>query len=109
MSRSDHDIILEALDHLAIMREHQQRGSLDDAVILDAICLRLASAIESLSRLPAERLDDLFGGEWRAMWATRNRIVHGYVRIDPNIIATTLSHNVPQMTSILSDAAVNDK
>jgi hypothetical protein len=52
VSQSDRDIIVEALDHLAIMNEHRRRGSLDDLVILDAICFRLASAIESLSRLP---------------------------------------------------------
>ncbi len=108
MSRSDRDIILEALDHLTIMNEHRQRGSLDDLVILDAVCLRLASAIESLSRLPEGRRHDLFGNEWHVIWATRNRIAHAYVRVDASIIAATLDHNVPHLIVTLTAALKED-
>ncbi len=93
MSRSEQDIIREALDYLAIMNEHRQRGSLDDLLILDAVCLRLASSIESLSRLPEGRRQDLFGDEWHAIWATRNRIAHDYVQLKASIIAA-MTHPV---------------
>jgi len=100
--------MLEALDHLAIMNEHRRRGSLDDLVILDAICLRLASAIESLSRLPEQRRQDLFGNEWHVIWATRNRIAHAYVHLDASIIAATLDHDVPPLIATLMAALESD-
>lgn len=108
MSQSERDIIFETLDHLAIMREHQQRGNLDDAVILDAICLRLASAIESLSRLSEQRRQDLFGNEWHVIWATRNRIAHAYVRVDASIVVATLDHDVPPLIELLTAALDGD-
>jgi uncharacterized protein with HEPN domain len=101
VSPSERQLIEDALDHLAAMRAHQERGSLDDTLILDAVCLRLASAIDALSRLPQERRQHLFGEDWHAMWATRNYIAHAYLRIDVGIIAATLEHNIPPLVDHL--------
>ncbi len=100
--------MLEALDHLAIMSEHRRRGGIEDVVTLDAICLHLASAIESLSRLPEQRRQDLFGNEWHVIWATRNRIAHAYVHLDASIIAATLDHDVPPLIATLMAALESD-
>jgi len=104
VSRSGREIIHEALDHLAILNEHRQRGSIEDLVILDAVCLRLALPIESLSRLP----EGLFGSEWHVVWATRNRIAHAYMQLDAGIITATLDKDIPRLIAALA-AALEDE
>lgn len=99
--RSEPASLQEALFHLELLNQYLLRGSLDDSLILDGVCIRLASAIEALSRLPEERRENLFGDEWQQIWGTRNRIAHGYVWLNPGIIAETLEENVPTMMVIL--------
>jgi uncharacterized protein with HEPN domain len=86
------------------MNNHRRRGTIEDLVILDAICLRLASAIESLSRLTEARRQELFGNEWHIVWATRNRIAHAYMRLDAGIIVATLDQDIPQLIATLTEA-----
>jgi len=44
MSRSDDELIAEALDHLAALRRHMDRGDLNDETVVDAVALRLQNA-----------------------------------------------------------------
>jgi len=37
-----------------------------------------------------------FGDEWKIMWATRNRIAHGYAYIDLMIIQATVEQDLPE-------------
>ncbi len=104
MSQSDQDIIREALEHLAIMHAHRQRGDIEDILIVDGICLQLAAAIESLSRLPEEKRLELLGDDWRAIWATRNRIAHAYVHVNANIILASVDNEVPLLVDVLTAA-----
>jgi uncharacterized protein with HEPN domain len=83
------------------MTAHLARGSLDDPLVFDAVCQRLASAIDSLSRLRSERRQELFGDEWHAILATRNRIAHAYLRINPVTIRATVERNIPKLIDTL--------
>lgn len=69
--------------------------------VVDAICMRLLAAIDALSRLPSDRLDDLFGDDWRHMRGTWNRIAHGHGDLNFGIIASTVDDNVPQVIAIV--------
>lgn len=72
--------LVEALEHLAILRQHVERHGIDDDDVVDACALRLSAAIEAVGRLPVsmvhEHLDDT---EWRAIKGMRNRmgLLHG--------------------------------
>ena len=37
------------------------------------------------------------------MWATRNRIAHGYTQIDLDMIRSTVNRDVPQLERSLRD------
>jgi uncharacterized protein with HEPN domain len=50
----------------------------------------------------------VFGEDWNAMWATRNRIAHAYVRLDAGIIAATLEHNIPPLIELLKQSLDNE-
>jgi hypothetical protein len=71
--RNDLVRIAEAREHLEILRSHLTRGDLDDAVVFDAVCLRLAAAIECVGAVDAAVRDDVFGTSWPVIASVRNR------------------------------------
>lgn len=101
MSRTDHELVREALDHLVVLRRHLERGDLADETVADAVSLRLAASIESLSRTSDQLRLRAFGTMWPVMWATRNRIAHGYAHIALEIIEETVALDVPALEELL--------
>ena len=102
MTRTDNELIRDALDHLRVLHLHLERADLADQTVADAVSLRLASAIESVSACSAEVRDRVFGNEWAVAWATRNRIAHGYAYVDLNVIRATVKHDLPRIEAALS-------
>jgi uncharacterized protein with HEPN domain len=101
MSRSDREFVGDALEHIRMLHRHLERADLADETVADAVSLRLAAAIESLSTASQSLRDRVFGGEWAIVWATRNRIAHGYAHIDLRIIRATIDRDLPQLEEAL--------
>jgi uncharacterized protein with HEPN domain len=95
VTRSDTELIHETLEHLAALHRHIKRGDVADET--DAVSLRLSAAIETLSQTSDPFRERVFGSDWRAMWATRNRIAHGYIHIDLELIRTTVERDIPMV------------
>lgn len=93
-TRSTREILGEALGHLELAQRHAT-ADLDDQLTVDATCMRLSAGIEALSRLDHTARDALFGPSWTSMWGMRNRIAHGYLLIDADIVRSTLERDVP--------------
>ncbi len=102
MSRSDRELLADALGHLEVLRSHQARRDLDDQTVADAVCLRLAAAIEAVANMSSNMRVGAFGEEWPLIWATRNRIAHGYTFIDRDMIEATIDKDLPGFESTLS-------
>ncbi len=94
MSRSDNELLHEALTHFNLMFDHA-RGDVTDQLVIDAVCMRLSAGLEVLNRLDPEARDGLFGDRWPLMWGMRNRIAHGYLLVEPGIIRRTLDTDIP--------------
>ena len=101
MSRSDEEHVRDALDHLSVLDRHRRRGDLADETIADAVSLRLAAAIEAISATSEAYRARVFGAEWKIIWATRNRIAHGYAYVDLDLIRSTVEQDLPEFTSKL--------
>ncbi len=101
MSQRERQRIEDAYEHLLALNDHLQRGSIEDPLILDPVCMRLSAAIESLSRLPGERLLEVLGDDWFAIKSTHNRIAHSYSYIDPELIAATIEFDIPPVMATL--------
>nr|WP_155842360.1 HepT-like ribonuclease domain-containing protein [Agromyces luteolus] len=82
--------------HLAALKRHLERGDLDDETVADAVSLRLAAAIEAVSHASDGYRERTFGADWKFIWATRNRIAHGYAYIDLTIIRDTVEQDLPE-------------
>lgn len=95
MTRSDAELVHDALDHLAVLHQHLERADLNDQTVADAVSLRLASAIEAISEASDEFRHRAFGDDWTFIWATRNRIAHGYAYIDLRLIEATIDQDLP--------------
>lgn len=104
MSRTDEELIRDALNHIDALKRHLERADLSDETVADAVSLRLAAAIESLAQTTASFRETTFGAEWRDMWATRNRIAHGYTYIDLTLITGTVEQDLPAVEKKLRAA-----
>ncbi|MDO5617883.1 HepT-like ribonuclease domain-containing protein [Kocuria sp.] len=101
MSRTARELIIEAQAHLDKIVLYAQEDVEQD-VVIDAIALRLAAAIDSLSRIPPHQLQELFGPDWQAMKAVRNRIAHGYLTVSPGVLRATLDTEIPDLRQKLA-------
>jgi len=104
VSRSDAERLRDAQFHLEILDSHMQKAGLDDQTVADAVCLRLASAIECVADLSPELRAQAFGEDWPLIWATRNRIAHGYAMIDLRIIKATVRDDLPGFRTAIAEA-----
>ncbi|NQW73234.1 MAG: DUF86 domain-containing protein [Actinobacteria bacterium] len=105
MRRSDEELVADALMHLCVLRKHLARGDLDDQTVADAVTPRLAAAIEALASGTDELRTRAFGDDWPLMWATRNRIAHGYAYIDMSIVTATVQQDLPWLEDRLREEA----
>ena len=105
MSRSDIEHVRHAQQHIRKLREHLTRGDLADETIFDAVCMRLSAAIESVASISEARRVREFGDSWPAIWSVRNRIAHGYIYVDDQIIHATVSEELPEFEGVLERLA----
>ena len=94
MTRTPEESLREARTHFSLMRQHAQ-GDLADQLVIDAVCMRLSAGVEALARLDTPTRDRLFGDAWPLMWGMHNRIAHGYLLVDTDIVRRTLQHDIP--------------
>jgi uncharacterized protein with HEPN domain len=110
VSKDDAGHALAALEHLAALRSHAASQGEDEALRLDAICMRLAAAIEDASRIGEKARAQAFGAKWPAMWSTRNRITHGYAFVSRDVVLATVERDLDQFEAglrrIVSDATL---
>lgn len=96
MSRTTHELLREALVHLDLASEYAARDDVDQ-VVIDAICMRLSAGIEVLASLDPDILQRLFGTRWPLMWGMRNRIAHGYLLVNADIVRQTIKDDLPEI------------
>ncbi|WNM26406.1 DUF86 domain-containing protein [Demequina capsici] len=102
MSREPHERLADALLHFDRATAYGANGVATELEI-DAICMRLASGLESLSRLPEEIRTELFGSTWAAMWGMRNRIAHTYAQVEAPVVIATLEEDRPHIRTLIVD------
>ena len=81
-----------ALSHLEIARSHAASDH-SDAVVTDAVALRLA-AVDALANLSDDTRALATQGQWDLMRGMRNRIVHGYATVSPDVVRATVDREV---------------
>lgn len=100
MSRSTDELLREALVHLELANSYADNSDLDQ-LIIDAICMRLSAGIEVLARLDVPVRSALFGASWPFMWGMRNRIAHGYLLVNSDIVRQTIKVDLPDIVRVI--------
>lgn len=98
----------DALAHFEVMQGYAQRD-LSDQLVVDAVCMRLSAGIEALAGLGVKRRQEMFGVTWTLMWGMRNRIAHGYLLVDEEIVRRTLQVDIPPIVARIRRALDEEK
>ena len=95
MSRADEEQVRDALNHLDMLKYHLAQGPFEDPTISDAVNMRLAAALETISQTSTVLRETYFSDDWRHMKSMRNRISHGYSLLDLELVQGTIEFDVP--------------
>lgn len=96
-----HDM-LEACERVtAYTAGMDQADFLSDRRTYDATLRNLELVGEAATRIPAAVRDAHADVPWRDVIGTRNRIIHGYLGIDDDLIWGIVCQSVPELTPLL--------
>lgn len=79
-----------------------QVSLLADQRTFDATLFNLALIGEAATKLPKDTRDDNPGIPWRKIISMRNRIIHGYGAVEPDLVWAAIDHDVPQLVPRLA-------
>ncbi len=98
MSVSDRDRLLDIHDNLVKVRTHAtSRATLDDEVLSAAIHRWLEIVGEAAPSLSDDLRREHGEVPWRRVVALRNRLIHGYGDVDPNLLWSIIERDVPEL------------
>ncbi len=90
--RKDSQHLGDALEHLRVLRDHLNRGSLDDALIRDGVCHRLEVAIDAVAKVNQDLLAEV--PDWPKIVGMRNMLAHQYADLDQEILQNTIDNRL---------------
>jgi uncharacterized protein with HEPN domain len=107
MSRHDDVIRLRHMrDHAAeaiAMTRRKKRTDLDKDRMLELALVRLMEIIgEAAGRVTPETRAQLPNLPWADIVAMRNRLIHGYDSVDPDILWTTIKEDLPHLLNAVN-------
>lgn len=94
-------ILLRILDNIAniesLLATTDESMFLTELKDYNAICLELIQIGEKVNQLPADFYDKYPQVPWHELYGLRNRIVHGYDKVNKKIIWATLVEDIPSI------------
>jgi uncharacterized protein with HEPN domain len=79
------------------IRSHLQRGTLADALVFDAVRIRLLEIGEAVKALPAEILDTQPAIPWSQITRMRDHLAHRYFDTAHAILQATVDDDLPEL------------
>lgn len=97
MSRRDRQRLDDVEVAVQTIRAHLQRGDLHDALIFDAVRVRLIEIGEAVKGLPTELLASEPTIPWTEIARMRDRLAHRYFDTSHAIVQATIDHDLPEL------------
>ncbi len=94
MSRPDRDRLDDITAAIEAIRSHVARGPLTDALIVDAVRIRLLEIGEAVKSLSDELIGTEPGVPWRQIARMRDHLAHRYFATVPEIIQDTVDKDL---------------
>ena len=83
----------------------RQRGDLDsDQMLLFALIRAVEVIGEAASKVSLETRSSVLTVPWAIIISMRNRLIHAYFDVDPDILWVTVSEEIPQLMPLLKAA-----
>ena len=101
ISDRDRDNLAAIMDYCEKIKNTYHRIEKSEDVFLqdvdfrDSMLMNIVQIGEAVNRLQDECIEDLNGIAWSKIVATRNIIVHGYIRIDYSLIWKVIEQDSP--------------
>lgn len=99
----DLDRLRHIIDAIEKIERYLKDTSLEkfirDEVKVDAVVRNLEIVGEAAASLTREIKSQYPDVEWRFATAARNRLIHGYFDVDPEIVWDTTQNNLPKLKS----------
>jgi uncharacterized protein with HEPN domain len=85
------------------------REVLDSDEVLSLALTRAVEIVgEAAARVSGDTQRQYKEIPWAEIVGLRNRLVHGYDAVDPNILWDIVQHDLPELISLLQDALAED-
>jgi uncharacterized protein with HEPN domain len=81
--------------------DHDQTSFMEDELHYDATLRNIELIGEAATNIPSEIREDNPEIPWRQIIATRNRIIHGYLGIDDNVVWSIITEEIPDLLDLL--------
>ncbi len=95
--------ILDNIDHIeSLLSTMTEATFLSELKDFNAVCLELIQIGEKVNQLSPEVYDAYPEVPWHELYGLRNRIVHGYDKINKDIIWATLQQDIPEIKEELT-------
>lgn len=99
MSRDDNERLDDIARACAAIRAHLTRGSLDDGLVFDAVCMRLVEIGEAAKSISAELLATEPTIPWRQVIGMRDRLAHRYFNTVHSIVEQTATGDLDELAA----------
>lgn len=97
------DMITFAQKVLRYTEGSDQKSFLENELNYDATLRNLELIGEAATHIPAEIRAENLDIPWRQIIATRNRIIHGYLGIDNDIVWSIITEDIPELLNLLQN------
>ena len=87
----------DIVDAIQAIRDYQERGSLSDGLIFDAVRLRLIEIGEAVKRLSPALLSSEPDLPWEEIAGMRDRLAHRYFDTSHAIVQATIDNDIPEL------------
>jgi uncharacterized protein with HEPN domain len=99
VSRRDEQRLEDILAAVEAIRQHLDRGGLDDGLVFDAVRVRLIEIGEAVRAITPEVLEREPGIPWVDVAGMRNHLAHRYFDTAYSIVEATVQHDLPPLVA----------
>jgi uncharacterized protein with HEPN domain len=97
VSRRERQRLEDILAAVDAIRSHLTRGEMSDALVFDAVRVRLIEIGEAVKALPDELLANEPSMPWAQIAGMRDRLAHRYFDTSHAILAASVEHDLPEL------------
>jgi uncharacterized protein with HEPN domain len=98
------DDLIEAVENALRFSEGLERENcLPGSMVFEAIVRQIEVIGEAAAHLPPEVQRQAPSIPWVNLIGMRNRLIHGYFAVDPDIVWSVVQHNMPVMLPALKE------